>query len=105
MPPDYRQQIVRHFTESLKDPYSVRSAEISPPHSDFTGLINGGYRQAVCVRFNAKNSFGAYVGIRRQIVWFENGKLAGALEEPLGCDNRIVYSPFPEMEQGGKPSS
>lgn len=97
VPPNYKTLIVNHYRETLKDPYSIRSAGITPPREDFTGLLNGGTRPAVCVRFNAKNSFGAYVGLRSAVVWFNDGKLAGALEEGLGCRD-VSFGPFPELE-------
>lgn len=99
VPPDYRMQTVKFFQGYLKDPYSVRSAEISAPMEQFTGLINGGNRPAVCVRFNAKNAFGAYVGLRTHVVWFENGKVQDAIQEYMyACNSGVVYHPFPEIE-------
>jgi hypothetical protein len=44
--------------EALKDPYSIRDAQITfvvKPFADPT-------IEVVCVRFNSKNSFGGYVG-------------------------------------------
>jgi len=99
VPSDYRTQAVKFFQGYLKDPYSVRSAEISAPMEQFTGVINGGTRPAVCVRFNAKNAFGAYVGLRSHLIWFENGKVEGHFEEYMyACNSSVVYHPFPELE-------
>lgn len=106
VPPDYRMQAVKFFQGYLKDPYSVRSAEISAPMEQFTGLINGGTRPAVCVRFNAKNAFGAYVGLRSHLIWFEKGKVQGHFEEYMyACNSGVVYHPFPELEADQKATS
>lgn len=98
VPPDYRTQAVKFFHGYLKDPYSVRSAEISAPMEQFAGLLDGGMRPAVCVRFNAKNAFGAYVGQRTHVVVFENGKVHRGGEYMYACNGGVVYHPFPELE-------
>lgn len=97
-PPNYRALIVEKVKSTLKDPYSIRSAQISEPAPGFVGLLNGGTQMVVCTRFNAKNSFGAYTGVETFLFAFSNGKLLGMGQNALaGCENR-TYSPFPELE-------
>jgi hypothetical protein len=97
-PPNYRSVIVEKVKNTLKDPYSIRSAEISEPAPGFVGILYGGTQMVVCTRFNAKNSFGAYTGVETFLFAFSNGKLLGMGQNALaGCENRS-YSPFPELE-------
>ena len=77
---DVEQRVKRHLDEALKDPYSVRDLEISPVvrGSVWTGLVNYGEAASwsSCVRYNAKNSYGAYVGRRSYRYHFlDNGRL------------------------------
>jgi len=73
-------RVKRYLDESLKDPYSVRDLEISPVMrgSVWTGLVNYGEAASwsSCVRYNAKNSYGAYVGRRSyRYHLLDNGRL------------------------------
>jgi hypothetical protein len=99
VPANYRDEIVKRLRTLLKDPYSVRSAEISSPAMGFVGIVNGGNAPVVCARYNAKNSFGAYIGVQATAFIFRNGSVAGVIEDsPLACERR-QYSPFPELEK------
>lgn len=102
VPSDYREQTALYFRRFLKDPYSVRDAEISEPTSAFAGLLYGGNVPAVCVRFNAKNSFGAYTGIRTFAVGFKDGKVTGQVQVEVWFDTcrKERYEPFHEMMTG-----
>jgi hypothetical protein len=95
-PPNYRALILAHLKNTLKDPYSVRSAEISDASPKFVGLLNGGNRPAVCVKMNAKNSFGAYIGIQTHAYFFLNNEIAGAIDNAIGC-NEAKFAPFTEI--------
>jgi hypothetical protein len=83
-PTNLEVRVQRHLKEVLKDPYSVRDLEISPPvrASMWTGVVNYGEVQtwSTCVRYNAKNSYGGYVGLRSyryhfhgSLMWVEAG--------------------------------
>lgn len=94
VPDSYRDIVSSMLRSSLKDPYSVRDAQISAP----SPLVGGA--QGVCVRFNAKNSYGAYTGIDTKAFVFRGGK---AIEVMTFSCAGLSYSPFPEME-GGSPN-
>lgn len=100
-PTDYREQIVSTIKRRAKDPYSIRDAEISQPFKGFVGLLRGGNAPVVCIRYNGKNSFGAYTGVHPVAIIFRNGTVAGIIsDQPLACaGSNVVYSPFPELEQ------
>lgn len=98
-PHNYRADLVAKIKGLVKDPYSIRSSEISNPQSGFVGILRGGSAPVICVRFNGKNSFGAYTGVRPWAFVYRNGQIADVItENPLACDNR-VWEPFPELEQ------
>lgn len=101
VPPDYRAQIIRYVQATMKDPYSIRSAEISGPTSSFVGLVNGGSAPGVCLRMNGKNSFGAYIGVQTYSVAFRNGQVLGITEPLFGTCQDVTFAPFPELEGAG----
>ena len=84
-PNNYEKIVQNWLRASLKDPYSVRDLRIERPVADrfFVGLLNGGYVDAyqTCVTYNAKNSYGAYVGIRDYRFLLKNGAV---LNGPAG---------------------
>lgn len=65
----------------------------------------------VCMKANAKNRQGGYVGITADIYLFSGGRLVGTHTKPTGygfqnsttdvlCAN-AVYQPFPDIEAKG----
>jgi hypothetical protein len=92
-PTNYKQVVGNYLPASLKDPYSVQSLSASQPQKVTvdTGLAGGGNVQAwqSCVTYNAKNSYGAYTGIRYYTFTFRDGQLfsdaTGMLRITEGC--------------------
>ncbi len=96
VPANYKAAVAEHIRSVLKDPYSVRDAGISKPFivPDFVlGRV-----PVVCVRMNAKNSFGAYTGIKAQALGFRNGSVSNVTFTSSLCDRNIVYEPLHELE-------
>ncbi|SFB36643.1 hypothetical protein SAMN03159496_03143 [Rhizobium sp. NFR07] len=86
--------IVKYIKETFYDPYSIRDASIS----NALTLLDTGYR-AICVRFNAKNRMGGYVGMTPTSVRFKGGKVESALQDAPGCNRPgLRYAPFPALE-------
>ncbi len=85
-PDNYEQIVQNKLNETLKDPYSVRDLSIPRPMvtTVWTGLVNGGNLHAwgTCVRYNAKNSFGAYVGLRAYMFYIKAWSVVYVVE---GC--------------------
>ena len=97
IPADYKQQIVIKMHSFLKDPYSVRDAEITMPTvimATLTPDIPG-----VCVRLNAKNAFGAYTGQETYRVAFQGGQITSVMPEQWKCTE--AWKPFPELNGQG----
>lgn len=85
---------VKYIKETFYDPYSVRDASIS----NVVTLANTGMR-AACVRFNAKNRMGGYVGMTATSLRFRGGQVVSALQDAPSClDERLRYQSFPELE-------
>ncbi|MCA0405308.1 MAG: hypothetical protein LCH39_04060 [Proteobacteria bacterium] len=95
-----RTAIVSHVRDTWKDPYSIRDAEISRA---FQPQGYTGARHAVCIRANAKNSFGGYTGRQISCFAFENGVLVGGMSgapvtAATGQENAVLgWQPFPEL--------
>jgi hypothetical protein len=96
-PGNYRQIIAQKIRENVKDPYSIRSAEISQPVPDGWNF-HGSTVPFVCARFNAKNSFGGYTGVESWAFIFENGQMTETIVGAVAaCEDR-TYTPYPELE-------
>jgi hypothetical protein len=102
VPANYRQVIADRMLKTLKDPPSVRNAEISDVHVRAQVFENQKTPAVVvCVRLNAKNSYGGYTGRQYYHYSFEDKQIARVFLEdtpPLGCEKyHKVYSPFLEI--------
>jgi hypothetical protein len=95
-PKNYRAEILAGLRVALKDPGSVRDAAISQPALKWMGAGN---RYVVCIRMNAKNSYGGYTGLTETIGIFLNGKLHGLEAPEIGQCRGVTYQPFPELEK------
>lgn len=101
VPSNHKALIIQYVKDHLKDPYSIRGAQIAAPVQGFAGLIWGGERPAACVKLNAKNSFGAYIGLKTHAFIFKDGAIAATFDEtPLACQNvkPHQYVAFTELE-------
>lgn len=89
-----RAAAVTYVKTTFYDPYSIRDASIS----NAVTLLNTGYR-SICVRFNAKNRMGGYVGMTSTSLRFQGPAIVSSLQDAPGCNTaRLTYSPFPELE-------
>jgi hypothetical protein len=92
---DLKAQILKGAKDVLFDPYSVRDAEIS----GFIPRKPGSSDGFVCVKANAKNRMGAYVGRTGTLVFVNAGKVTDAMDRHPFCNNTAIrYRQFPELE-------
>lgn len=85
---------IAHIRETFFDPYSIRDAAIS----NVVTVADTGY-DAVCVRLNAKNRMGGYVGLSVTSLRIKGGAVVSSLEDAPACmDARLKFAPFPELE-------
>jgi hypothetical protein len=100
LPEDYKAEIIAFMRTYLNDPANVRDAFITEPAIKQVGTRN---QYAVCVRYNAKNSDGRYVGSKDNLAVFERGRFDRMVDQfPKGTVNPCVgaadYKHFPELE-------
>jgi hypothetical protein len=73
-PEHYEQTIREHLRVTLKDPYSIQDFSVSAPERTWCAIpsTRGGtfYGWRVISKYNAKNSYGAYVGLSQSVYWF-----------------------------------
>jgi hypothetical protein len=84
-PATYKADLLAFLQTYLNDPTNVREAQIAEP---ILTQVNSSDRYVVCIRYNAKNSEGRYVGVRFN-------QLVDATGD--SCKT-AVYEPFPELE-------
>ena len=100
VPDNYREMVAAKIRDTFFDPYSIRDAEISLPlHHPVT--LMGKSNPLVCVRTNAKNRMGAYVGRKTSMYSFQHGRLVGSSSDRavagIACAN-AYYVPFEEID-------
>ena len=90
---DMKAQIVAGARDVLKDPYSIRDAEIS------YGVPAQGGGTFVCVKANSKNAMGGYTGRKGWLIPFNKaGRIMNAFEGHPFCNyTEIKYQPFPDV--------
>ncbi|MGN6460652.1 MAG: hypothetical protein ACTHLY_05535 [Pseudolabrys sp.] len=114
-PQNYRADIIAFMRNYLNDPTGVRSAGVSQPK---VKDLPTGTRYASCLRFDARNSTGRYMGVKTALVVFISGRLDRFTEAPSnrpaaqGEEREVqrggevreackdaAYAPFPELEK------
>jgi hypothetical protein len=110
-PDYYRADILAALHTYVSDPTGIRDAYVSDPTVRPIGRQN---RYAACVRFNARNSDGRYIGSRDVLAVFAAGRFDQFIDEstPFGPANEAnaaaafvkevcgaaEYKRFPELE-------
>jgi len=76
-PEHYEQTIRDHLRVTLKDPYSVQDFSVSEPELTACSIAPGHpfYGWRVATQYNAKNAYGAYVGLQQSFYWFHGERL------------------------------
>ena len=100
-PQNYRQDLLAFLRTYLNDPAQVRGAAVSQPQLKYIGP---GDRYVSCVRFNARNTDGKYVGSKDGAATFVSGKLERFFDTPrelreLELCKYATFAPFPELER------
>ena len=86
-PEEYEQTIRNHLRIALKDPNSMMDFSVSEPllTSCSVGIYGLFHGWRVTARYNAKNSYGGYVGLMTYYYWFHGERLKGIGENPSSC--------------------
>jgi hypothetical protein len=88
-PGNYRAELIAFMRTYLNDPTNVRDAYIAEPTMKPFGSRN---QYVVCVRYNAKNTDGRYMGSKDGMALFDGGRLD--INQCADAD----YKPFPELQ-------
>jgi hypothetical protein len=109
-PDNYRADLLAALHTYVSDPKGIRDAYVSDPTISQIGRQK---RYATCVRFNARNSDGRYVGARDVLAVFSDGRFDQFIDESTqpGLANQAEpatfvkeqcgaaeYKRFPELE-------
>ena len=100
LPENYKAEIIAFMRTYLNDPANVRDAFITEPEIKPVG---GRKQYAVCVRYNAKNTDGKYMGSKDALAVFDRGRFDRMIDQfPKGTANPCLgsadYKHFPELE-------
>jgi hypothetical protein len=100
LPTNYRANLLDFLQNHLTDPIGVRDAHISEPKVQPIGTES---RYVVCLRYNAKDGYGQYVGIRDSIAIYFAGKLTQFVPATAEQCANAAYQRFPELEALKRP--
>jgi len=98
-PQGYRQDLLAFLRTYLNDPSHVRSASVSQPQLKYIGP---GDRYVACVRYNARNSDGKYVGSKDGAAIYVAGRLDRFIDTSKDVRElckEVAFLPFPELER------
>jgi hypothetical protein len=98
-PQSYRQDLLAFLRTYLNDPSHVRSASVSQPQLKYIGP---GDRYVACVRYNARNSDGKYVGSKDGAAIYVAGRLDRFIDTSKDVRElckEVAFVPFPELER------
>ncbi len=95
-PKDYRASIMERLRVQLADPTGIRDAYVSEPVLKPTGLIA---RYIACVKFNARDEEGQYVGSKESAAFFFSGSLTQIVNSTRELCGNAAYQPFPELQK------
>ena len=98
-PAGYQQDLLAFLRTYLNDPTHVRGAAVSQPQLKYIGP---GERYVACVRYNARNTDGKYLGSKDGAAVYVAGKLDRFLDTSKDvrelCKD-VTFVPFPELER------
>jgi len=98
-PQQYKQDVLAFLRTYLNDPSHVRGAAISHPQPKYIGP---GDPYVACVRYDARNTDGKYLGSKDGAAIYVGGKLDRFFDTPSGVRElckEVAYAPFPELER------
>jgi len=98
-PANYRQDLLAFLRTYLNDPSRVRGAAVTAPQLKYVGP---GERYVACVRYNARNNDGKYLGSKDGAATYVSGKLDRFFDTAKDvhefCKD-MTFTPFPELER------
>jgi hypothetical protein len=98
-PTNYQQDLLAFLRTYLNDPSHIRSAAVTSPQLKY---VEPGERYVACVRYNARNNDGKYLGSKDGAAVYVSGKLDRFFDTPKDvrelCKD-MTFAPFPDLER------
>ncbi|MDP2411069.1 MAG: hypothetical protein Q8M26_12385 [Pseudolabrys sp.] len=98
-PAEYKNDLLAFMRTYLNDPTRVRAAAVSQP---MLKSLGPGDRYVVCVRYDARNNDGKYMGVKGGYASYVSGKLDRYFDVPREVSamcKDTAFAPFPELEK------
>jgi len=99
MPANYKADLLAYLRTYLNDPTHVRNAAVTAP---FLKQVGPGERYVACVRYNARNTDGKYMGSKDGVAVYVSGKLDrfdDSQRDAREMCKDAAFGPFPELEK------
>ncbi|HET7849189.1 MAG TPA: hypothetical protein VFL51_09025, partial [Pseudolabrys sp.] len=107
-PAHYKDDLLAFLRTYLNDPSHIKEAQVSAPVRKKMGL---GERYITCMRFNARNADGKYLGSKESAAVYVDGKFnryidggrdareSEAARQVKDLCKDVPLAPFPELEK------
>jgi len=95
-PTEYKARIRERLDLQVPDARSIRDAYIAEPALRPRGAVT---RYIVCVRFDAKDERGQYIGNKEYAAFFFEGQLTQIVDATREMCDGALYRPFSELEK------
>jgi hypothetical protein len=93
-PDHYKAELLAFLQTYLNDPTNVREPQIAEP---VLRQVNSTDRYVVCLKYNAKNNEGRYIGIKEVIAIYVRGRFNQLVDASGDICKGASYQPFPEL--------
>lgn len=93
-PDNYKAELLAFLQTYLNDPTNVRETQIAEP---MLRQVNSTDRYVVCLRYNAKNSDGRYMGVKETFAVYLRGRFNQLVDATGDICKGATYQPFPEL--------
>jgi hypothetical protein len=94
-PTNYRPELLAFMKTYLNNPVGVKEAVMAEP---VQRTVGGRLRYVVCLRYNAKDRDGSYLGLRERAVLYVDARLDRIVEDAGEICAGAAYAPFPGLE-------
>jgi hypothetical protein len=95
-PTNYRPELLAFMKTYLNNPVGVKDAVMAEP---VQRTVGGRLRYISCLRYNAKDTGGGYLGLRERAILYVDARLDRIVEDVSEICAGAVYAPFPELEK------
>jgi hypothetical protein len=95
-PTNYRPELLAFMKTYLNNPVGVKEAAMAEP---VQRTVGGRLRYVVCLRYNAKDTGGSYLGLRERAILYVDARLDRIVEDASEVCAAAAYAPFPDLEK------